>query len=204
MILADIGNSNIHILDKSELYHLNLDEAIKRYAKKEVLYICVDRAKQEIIEAKTKWQDISSKIILNGAYSTMGVDRRALCLSYENGLFIDSGSATTIDLVENGYYQGGFITLGFYSYFDSFLKISPALEMGKLEDIDIDTLPKGTLKQLSYGIIAPLLSEIKRVSKGLPIYITGGGGKILASYLKEATYDETLIFRGIKRALSLN
>ena len=45
----------------------------------------------------------------------MGVDRRALCLSHENGIFVDAGSAITVDVVEEGRYQGGYIFPGFES-----------------------------------------------------------------------------------------
>ncbi len=201
MILADIGNRHIHIFKDGEIHHLKINNAIKEYASSYILYISVNTRVKDLIASSTSWQDISSKILLKGSYEGMGVDRKALCLSRGDGLYIDAGSALTIDIVERGVYQGGMILPGLHSYKDIFTNISPALSYDISWEIPLDRAPKGTLKQLSYGIIAPIYQEILNQRKSLPLYVTGGDGKIVASWFEDAILDETLVFEGIKNAL---
>jgi type III pantothenate kinase len=126
-ILADIGNTHIHIYENAAVKHLSYDEAIKRYAQKDIQYISVKRSIENEIKKQTKWKDISSLIELKGAYETMGVDRRALCLSHSDGVFVDAGSAITVDMMEGGVYQGGFILPGIRAMLESYSRISPIL-----------------------------------------------------------------------------
>ena len=100
MLLADIGNTHIHLYDGKQVTHLTHHDAIEKYAEKYLNYISVNQSLEEKITKQTKWKNISSLITLEGAYDTMGVDRRALCLSNTNGVFVDAGSAITVDVME--------------------------------------------------------------------------------------------------------
>lgn len=102
----------MHILDAGRVWHLDHEEAFNRYGEHPLYYISVNSTlDQKIIQIK-QWQNIGSKIVLEGAYGTMGVDRKALCLSHHDGIFVDAGSAITVDSVSDGIYQGGFILPG--------------------------------------------------------------------------------------------
>jgi len=102
VLLADIGNTHLHLYDGRDVTHLFHREALEKYAEEPLRYISVKHSMEKMIVTETNWRDISSLVVLEGAYDTMGVDRRALCLSHRNGLFVDAGSAITVDLMEGG------------------------------------------------------------------------------------------------------
>jgi type III pantothenate kinase len=153
------------------------------------------------IENIVSWKNISSQIHLEGAYKTMGVDRRALCLSHDDGVFVDAGSAITVDIMHEGTYMGGFIYPGFRAMLDAYRAISPALETQLNEAISLESLPTTTKDGISYGIIASIKALIDKHSDGKKLYFTGGDGKLLSSFFEEAAYDEMLVFNGMRKAL---
>lgn len=201
MLLADIGNTHIHIYDGVSVVHLTFEEAIERYAQREIEYISVDHSKEANIQTKTLWKNISSSIILEGAYETMGVDRRALCLSHKNGLFVDAGSAITVDLVEDGVYRGGFILVGIKSMLKAYGAISPVLSTTLNREISIGRLPLTTRDGISYGIIAPIKAIVEKHHNDKSVYFTGGDGALLSSFVSGSSYDDTLVFKGVQNAL---
>ena len=108
-LLADIGNSYFHIYNGKTVEHLTYDDAIKKYALIKMQYISVKSQLDSKIEEIKAWENISSKMTIEGEYKTMGVDRKALCLSQIEGIFIDAGSAITVDVVKDSQYIGRFI-----------------------------------------------------------------------------------------------
>jgi type III pantothenate kinase len=203
MLLADIGNSRIHIYNGKDIEHLDYESAFKKYARKKVKYISVQHRLKDKLKELKNWEDISDKIRLKGEYFSMGVDRKALCLSYDNGLFISAGSAITVDIMENGEYKGGFILLGLRAYIKAYSNISKALDIKLNRDIK-DTLAKNTTDSISYGIIYSIISIIEKHSKDKKVYITGGDGEFLSKFLKGSIYNEGLIFKGIERGLKFS
>ena len=203
MLLADIGNTRIHIYDGHKVIHLSHQEAIKNYKERELRYITVKHQLKEQLDSLKNWIDISDKIMIKNEYSTMGIDRKALCLSHKNGIFVSAGTAITVDVVEDGIYIGGFLLLGLKSYIDAYSHISPALKT-KLEiEIDLDKLPRGTKKGINYGIIASIKALIDKHKGDKQLYISGGDGEFLSSFFKGAIFDERLIFFGMERSLEL-
>ena len=200
-LLADIGNTRMHLFDGKSVIHLSVDEAIGRYAAQKVYYISVNHAVQARIQEETQWENISNKVHLLGEYETMGVDRRALCLSHDDGIFIDAGSAITVDKVCGGYYEGGWIMPGLEAMRRAYASISPVLDIVPDTTVELMRLPRTTAQQISYGIIAPIKALVERESGDLPIYVTGGDGARIASLFSDAIFDESLIFRGLKRAM---
>jgi len=201
MLLADIGNSYFHIYNGKEIEHLSYEEAIRKYGQETLYYISVKQQLDRTIENILSWKNISNQIQLKGAYETMGVDRRALCLSHEDGIFVDAGSAITVDIMEDGYYRGGFIYPGLKAMIDAYRAISPALETQLNESVSLDRLPTTTKDGISYGIIASIKALIDKHRNGKKLYFTGGDGKLLSGFFKEATYDEMLVFDGMRKAL---
>ncbi len=201
MLLADIGNTHFHIYNGSEVEHLSYEEAIAKYSKEALCYISVKQQLDSSIENIASWKNISPQIDLEGAYETMGVDRRALCLSHDNGIFVDAGSAITVDIMEEGRYMGGFIFPGLKAMLQAYASISPALETELNETISLEQLPATTKDGISYGIIASIKALIDKHSDGKKLYFTGGDGKFLSSFFEEATYDEMLVFNGMRKVM---
>jgi type III pantothenate kinase len=131
----------------------------------------------------------------------MGVDRKALCSSHESGIFISAGTAITVDIVEKGKYQGGFLLLGLKQYLEGYANISPALKTTLNRDINLEKLPKSTRDGISYGILAPIKCIVEKYRMDKRVYISGGDGRFLSSHFQNAIFDEKLIFLGIKRNL---
>jgi len=200
MLLADIGNTRIHIYNGKEVIHLSHKEAIEQYADKKLKYITVKHQLKEQLNSLKNWTDISDQIRIKNEYETMGIDRKALCLSHPNGIFVSAGSAITVDLVEEGVYMGGFLLLGLRAYIEAYATISPALKIELDREIVLDRLPVGTREGISYGILNSIKTIIDKHKNRKQLYITGGDGKFLSSFFEEAIFDERLIFLGMQRS----
>jgi type III pantothenate kinase len=201
MLLADIGNTHFHIYDGKNVEHLSHGDAIEKYKGKHLYYISVKEEFSHSFSHIITWKDISSLLKIEGGYETMGIDRQALCLSYQNGIFVDAGSAITVDIVEKGEYKGGFILPGLKAYIRSYQEISPALDTHLYEALNLDQLPFTTKEQISYGIIASIKALIDKHSKTNTLYFTGGDGKFLSTFFEDVIYDETLVFQGMLKII---
>jgi type III pantothenate kinase len=201
VLLADIGNTRIHIYDGDEVIHLTHKEAMERYKNKKIKYITVKHQLKEELACLKNWEDISELMQIENEYSTMGIDRKALCLSHTNGIFVSAGSAITVDVVEEGRYMGGFLLLGLRAFVDAYASISPALEIEINREVLLNQLPQTTKDGISYGIISSIKMLIEKHQSDKKLYISGGDGEFLASFFDNAIFDETLIFQGMKNAV---
>ena len=201
VLLADIGNTYFHVYDGAKVEHLLYEDAIGRYQDKVLYYISVNHHLDPQIEKIALWKNISSCFSIEGEYETMGVDRKALCLSQDSGVFVDAGSAITVDVVEKGVYKGGFILPGLKAYVDSYKSISSALDITLNKELKLSRLPTTTKDGISYGIIASIKALIDQQREGKALYFTGGDGKFLSSFFEEVIYDEMLVFNGMKQAI---
>ncbi|NPA50232.1 MAG: type III pantothenate kinase [Epsilonproteobacteria bacterium] len=198
MILADFGNSRAHLyLDNNLIIHISYERLYKEFANKEIYYICVNRKEYPRIKSIKKWIELSPYIKINGEYEGMGVDRKALLLSRGDGLYIDAGSAITIDYIKANRYEGGVIIAGFKRQLEALKSLS--LELKRFKAID-KPLQKSTEAQIVSGLISPIISLINSFNEDR-IYITGGDGRAIANYLNNAIYEEALIFEGLKKVL---
>ena len=199
MLLLDIGNTYAHLFDGNSVQKFDINELLNKYSNKKLYYINVNPKVSSVIKENPKWIDLSKYVKLDGAYEGMGIDRQVLCLSYERGIFIDAGSAITIDKVIDGKFIGGTILPGLWSLKRCYQDISSKLIIDHINDIDLNSLPNSNTKDsISYGIIAPIIFLIEKINKeNLPIYFSGGDGKVLKRYFKDAIYDELLIFKSM-------
>ncbi|TNF44239.1 MAG: type III pantothenate kinase, partial [Epsilonproteobacteria bacterium] len=156
VLLADIGNSYFHIYDGVKVEHLSYEAAIGKYSNETLCYISVKKQLDKTIEDIASWKNISAQMKLEGAYDTMGVDRQALCQCNDNGVFVDAGSAITVDVMQDGIYMGGFIYPGLKAMIAAYRAISPALETQLNKTISLEHLPTTTKDGISYGIIASI------------------------------------------------
>ena len=201
MLLADIGNTHFHIYDGKKVEHLSYSGAIEKYRGERLHYISVNTYIEKQIGCIENWKNVSGFVYIPGEYETMGVDRKALCLSHKNGIFVDAGSAITVDIVEGGVYRGGIIFPGIQTMLESYGHISKALETELVPDINLTQLPFTTKEQISYGIIASIKALIDRHRGGKTLYFTGGDGEFLSAFFDHAQYSETLVFEGMRYAL---
>jgi len=204
VLLADIGNSYFHIYNGREVEHLSYRNAIEKYRNEKLYYISVKQELDDEISSIEDWENISKKMSLEGDYDTMGVDRKALCLSHTDGMFVDAGSAITVDVMKEGIYQGGYIFPGIKAMLESYKTISPVLDTDLNEMISLEQLPTTTKDGISYGIIASIKALIDKHAQEHALYFTGGDGKFLSSFFEEAVYDEMLVFDGMQNALRAN
>ncbi len=200
-LLADIGNTHIHIYDGRSVIHLPHDEAMVQYGGTPLSYISVNTALSAKLAALPMWRDVSHLMQLEGAYGTMGIDRRALCLSRDDGVLVDAGSAITVDVMEGGAYRGGFILEGIAARLHSYTAISPALRTEINYSVDLSRLPATTKDGISYGIIASIKSAIELHADGRQLYFTGGDGRFLSSLFGGSVYSDTLVFEGMQKVL---
>ena len=203
ILLADIGNSYFHIYDGKKVLHLSYNEAIEQYHQQKIYYISVKHELDAKIKSIPAWQNVSHKIKLLGAYPTMGVDRKALCLSRKEGIFVDAGTAITVDVVEEGKYRGGFILPGIKAYLEAYKSISDVLDISLNHTVDLHRLPLTTKDGISYGIIASIKALIDKHRQDKTLYVTGGDGMFLSSFFEKAVFDETLVFEGMQKALNV-
>jgi len=122
-----------------------------------------------------------------------------VCEAIDDGVIVDAGSAITVDVMRDGVYQGGFISLGVRSAQEAYARLSPALATSFNFEVDLTIMAKNTPDAITVGFLAPLIQLIE--SYGNPIYVTGGDAHLLSSFLKESIVDETLIFKGMKKLI---
>lgn len=200
-LLADIGNTRIHIYNGKEVIHLSHAEAIEKYKDRKLKYITVKHQLKEKLSSLENWEDISHLIRIENEYETMGIDRKALCLSHENGIFVSAGSAITVDVMEKGKYVGGFLLPGFKAYLKAYADISPALDTTLNSDISLEGLARTTKDGISFAIIASIKLLIEKYQSDKKLYISGGDGEFLSTFFKNVLFDETLIFQGMRNIL---
>jgi type III pantothenate kinase len=200
-LLADIGNTHFHIYHGTFVEHLTHKDAIEKYSTTPLLYISVNHALHQTIASIALWKNISKDIQLNGAYETMGVDRKALCLSHEEGIFVDAGSAITVDVMQGGQHRGGFIVPGVRAMLQAYAQISPVLLREFDANVCLEHLPTTTKEGISYGIIAPIKAIITTLQEDKTLYITGGDGEMLSHFFEACVYDEKLVFYGMQKAI---
>ncbi|WP_309496424.1 type III pantothenate kinase [Sulfurovum sp.] len=200
-LLVDIGNTHFHIFDGEKVEHLLYDAAVAKYKDRSLYYISVKHALEDKIIKIKGWKNISDMMAIENEYDTMGVDRKALCLSHREGIFIDAGSAITIDVVEEGKYLGGFILPGLKAYINTYKSISPILDIALNKEVSLDSLPSTTKDGISYGIIASIKALIDKHADNKILYFTGGDGEFLHTFFEDAIYDEMLVFNGMQQAL---
>jgi len=203
LYLADVGNRYALLYNGKEIVDLEIDELIKEYRDKKLYYINVNPHNTKKLEVIENWINLEPFVELNGAYSDMGVDRQVLLLSASDGIYIDAGSAITIDLKRDNKFLGGTILPGIWRLKSCYEDISSKLVIDEISQIDINRLPlSNTQEAISYGVIAPIIALINSINRdNLPLYCCGGDGKLIASYLKNATYNKELIFDGMKKVI---
>ena len=199
----DIGNRYAHLYLNGSVKNISHKELFENFSDRKIYYINVKHSIKSDLKKRKLWVDLEPFVNIKGTYKGMGIDRKVLLLSRGNGIYIDAGSAITIDMYCDGEYQGGTILPGIWSIKKSYAQISPLLEIESLSSVNLSVLPNSSTQEtLSYGIIAPIVALIQKInSDNLPIYCCGGDGELLAHYLEFAEYDNKLVFQGMYKVM---
>lgn len=214
MILCDIGNSCAKFQIDGEILRVEFNEFDAFCAKilsqnRTVFYINVN---PKISNFTSNFIDLAPFVKFKSSYVGLGIDRVFGALFIENGVVIDAGSAITTDIMEHSRHIGGFIYPGFSALKNAFLSISPRLNLeldftkiNKIQTskimqiLSLNSIPNNTSDALIYGILAPFIKSVEQISKNKKIYITGGDGALIAACLKQAEFDENLVFKSMEK-----
>ena len=199
MLLCDIGNTSYHFLDGETDYKKDVKCFDASSITKNVYYICVNSEVNAVLKTLKNWIDISDLIDKSKYYVTMGIDRIVAVEALVSAVIVDAGSAITVDVVNNGNFEGGFIYPGVDAMRETYKNISSALDYSFNFDLDLDIMPKNSQDAISYGFLKTLYSEV--MSHKLPVVLTGGNAKELQKIFKNALLNETLIFDGMKQII---
>lgn len=197
MQLCDVGNTSFAFYDDGIVTKVLKEDIDFEDIRDEIYYICVEPLISQRLKAFKNWHDISSLIFLKGDYKGLGIDRKVAASLLEDGVVVDAGSAITVDVMDKGNYQGGFIYPGFKALRQCFEQISPKLDFLLNFEVDLDKMAKNSQDAISYGSFAPILCEIKRLSEGKKLIVTGGDGAFLAQHLDHAVYEPNWLFKAM-------
>ena len=199
MIFCDIGNTSCHFLDGEKSYKQDVKTFEPSSFKDQIYYVCVNALMKEKLKILSNWVDVSSFVDMRKYYPTMGIDRICAVEAVKNAVIVDAGSAITVDVVENGAFEGGFIYPGLQAMSKTYTNISPALAYSFNFECDLDIMPRNSQDAISYGYLKTLYLEV--TSHKLPIILTGGDAEDFKKIFKDAKVDDKLIFSGMKKII---
>ena len=199
MILCDIGNTTFDFYRDGVKEKVFIADYELKKSEEKIFYICVNEKIAQELKNFPNWIDLKAFVDMKNYYDTMGIDRIAGCEAVQNGVIIDAGSAITVDVVKEGVFQGGYISLGLSASHKAYTEISPRLDYSYNFEIDLDKIPKNSGDALTYGQLGLLYRDV--MSHALPVYLTGGDASKLKNIFKDAVLDDELIFKGMKNIM---
>ena len=201
MILCDIGNTFFHFFYRGRVWREEPNALTRKNEDYCIYYISVNaRNERKLLESHSNCQNIADLIALDTIYKGLGIDRKAACFGIDNGIIIDAGSAITIDIIQERVHLGGYIMPGIESYKKMFSEID-VLNVEFNLGVSLDSIPQNTRDAVSYGCLKSIVLSIESVAKDNFIYFTGGDGKFLSRFFPNSLFDNTLVFKGMQKAL---
>lgn len=201
MLLCDIGNTFFHFFYRGRVWREEPNALSRKNEDYCIYYISVNaRNERKLLESHSNCQNIADLIALDTIYKGLGIDRKAACFGIDNGIIIDAGSAITIDIIQERVHLGGYIMPGIESYKKMFSKID-VLNVELNLGVSLDSIPQNTRDAVSYGCLKSIVLSIESVAKDNFIYFTGGDGKFLSRFFPNSLFDNTLVFKGMQKAL---
>lgn len=199
LTLCDVGNTTFDFYRDGVKEKIFIADYEIKKSDEKIFYICVNEKIANDLKNFPNWIDLKDFVDMKNYYETMGIDRIMGCEAVQNGVIIDAGSAITVDVVKNGIFLGGYITLGLHVSAKAYKELSSRLDYSYNFEIDLDKMPKNSADALTYGQLGLLYRDV--LSYGLPVYLTGGDASKLSSIFKDAILDEELLFKGMKNIL---
>lgn len=199
MILCDIGNTTVDWFIDGKASKQSVDDFDPHLYTEKLCYINVNTKLSSLLHSLDNWYDVSKLVDRDKYYPTIGIDRVMVCEAISDGVIVDAGSAITVDVMCNGHYEGGFISLGLRSAQEAYRQLSPALAESFNFEVDLTIMAKNTPDAITIGFLAPLVDKIN--SLGKPIYVTGGDSCLFSSLLSDAIMDDHLVFKGMQKLI---
>jgi len=204
LILCDIGNTTFHFLMDGKHKKYSIEEQLPQFDAS-VYYISVnEKATKKLKEVCNKTIDIASFVEFQTDYVGMGMDRIIACKGYEDAVIVDAGSAITVDIMNKGKHEGGFILPGVRNFEKIYAQISPKLDFDISVKVNLDKIPLHTQDAISYSILKAIILPIKEIVKNKKVIFTGGDGELLSLYFNNSLYKEDLIFENMKGIIDVN
>lgn len=199
MILCDIGNTTVDIWENGVSCKIAVSEFVPESLSGEIWYASVNRELVQKLQSLGNWHNIETRIEKLQYYPSMGIDRILVCEAIEEGVIVDAGSAITVDVMRDGVFEGGFISLGLRAAAEAYARLSPALAVSFNFEVDLDKMAKNTPDAVTIGFWAPLIRRIEEL--GGPLYLTGGDADVLKRFLPHAVVDKELLFKGMQKLI---
>ena len=148
---------------------------------------------------------------------TLGADRIAtavgvVCeMGIDNALIVDMGSAITYDVVENGAFKGGNISLGVAMRFKALNEFTASLPLCQATEPN-GAFGKSTTEAIEQGVMQGILYEIEGYVERVlaendkkSIIFCGGDAESFVNRIKNAIFaPRKLMFTGLNRILEYN
>lgn len=148
---------------------------------------------------------------------TLGADRLAVAvgvvcgMGIEDALVVDMGSAITFDIIENGTFRGGNISLGVAMRFKALHDYTAALPLCSATE-PTEKFGKSTVEAIEQGVMQGILYEIEgyaaRILAGKAkknIIFCGGDAESFVNRIKNAIFaPRKLMFTGLNKILEYN
>ncbi|MDR2904425.1 MAG: type III pantothenate kinase [Helicobacteraceae bacterium] len=204
MTLCEIGNTHYHFKQNGRIWKTpvaGLPE-VKLEADEAIYVISVNEVAERKLARKYRTFSLEPFISLDSIYHGLGVDRAAACMAVDTGVIVDAGSAITVDVMRDSVHLGGFIYPGLTKFKEMYARISPRLQKAMTFSLDLESLPQSTGEAISFGVVMPLVSAVKALSRNKQIYLTGGDGAYFARYFEGTIVDQLLVFKGMERIIA--
>ena len=236
-LVVDEGNTlcKIAVLDKNEVlcevsakeFDMAMVEQMLSKHRLESAIVASTRAGAERIceELRTKVATVlhftsQTEVPIGVDYAsrqTLGTDRIAAAvgvvrgMGIENALLVDMGSAITFDIIENGAFRGGNISLGVAMRFKALHDYTASLPLCSATEPNGE-FGKSTNEAIEQGVMQGILHEIEgyveRVSAEKPkkcIIFCGGDAESFVNRIKNAIFaPRKLMFTGLNTILEYN
>ena len=236
-LIVDEGNTlcKIAVLDKSEvLYEVAVPEFdvaqateyIERYNVDKAVVASTRGGAEQICEAlRSKVAKVlhftsQTEVPIAIEYAsrqTLGTDRIAVAvgvvceMEIRDALIVDMGSAITYDIVEDGVFKGGNISLGVAMRFKALNEFTASLPLCKATEPN-NKFGQSTKEAIEQGVMQGILHEIEgyveRISaenNKKSIIFCGGDAESFVNRIKSAIFaPRKLMFTGLNRILEYN
>ena len=236
-LIVDEGNTlcKIAVLDKSEVLcevsslefdmtktaelveQFSIDKAIVASTRGGAEKICEQlRSKIERVLHFSSQTEVPIEIDYSSR-QTLGTDRIAVAvgvvceMGIENALVVDMGSAITYDIIENGVFKGGNISLGVAMRFRALHEFTASLPLCQSIEPNGE-FGKSTKEAIEQGVMQGVLHEIEgyinRISTAnvkKSLIFCGGDAESFVNRIKSAIFaPRKLMFTGLNRILEYN